>query len=101
MLVYADYLLFCGETKVGHHLSHLIQSIHNSAHLIKSYSAAIANNLSSMNRAKIHSDLCKSLGLNYNNFRPFESEEITNYLTFAEAEKILWEALEIELSKLL
>jgi hypothetical protein len=93
-------LQFSGEARTGHHLSHFIQTIHNSAHLIKQYSMAIANEMSSFERAKIHSNLCDSLDLKYNDFRPFESENITKIPTVEEAENILWNALNKEMLKL-
>jgi len=48
-------LRFSGEARVGHHLSHFIQSLHNNAYLIKRYTMAIVNETSSLERAKIHS----------------------------------------------
>ena len=93
-------LWFSGETKTGHHLSHCIQSIHNSAHLIKRYAVAIADETSSFQRSEIHSDLCKSLGLSYNDFRPFESEDIIELPTVKEAENLLWNAINKEMLKL-
>ena len=44
-------------------------------------------------RAKIHSKLCDDMGIEYDKFRPFESEEITKFPNRPEAEEILWYAL--------
>jgi hypothetical protein len=57
--------------------------------LIRQYASAVANELSSMQRAKIHAALCKEFGFDYNKFRPFESDNITTLPSIDEAEDIL------------
>jgi len=102
LLPFINHQIFINDT-FGHTLSHLIQSIHNSSHLIKQYANIISSDsaLSTNYRSKIHSKLCDSLGLDYNKFRPFESTEIRYIPTYDQALKIIWKALEIELEKTL
>jgi len=87
------YQLWGGNDRVGHPLSHFIQSLHENAHLIKCYAYSIADEMDSFHRSKIHAKLCKKLDLEYNKFRPFESSKIKEIPSRKEAEKILWEAL--------
>jgi hypothetical protein len=85
--------LWAGDDKTGHPLSHFIQSCHKEAHLIKRYAYAIADEMDTFHRSGIHADLCEKLGLDYTEFRPFESSDIKEMPNRKECEKILWEAL--------
>ena len=57
------------------------------------------DDMNSLERSKIHADLCKKLFLDYNEFQPFESSEIKKIPTRKESEWILWKAIGIELDK--
>jgi hypothetical protein len=92
-------LLFAGDS-MGHPLGSLIYLIHKNVHLIRRYAYCIASELNSLERAKIHYELCEKLGFDYKTFKPFESEKITSIPTPEEAEAILWEALGDELRNL-
>ncbi len=87
------YQLWGGNDKVGHPLSHFIQNLHKNADTIKRYAYAIADEMDSFHRSKIHAELCNKLELDYNKFRPFEASSIKKIPTRKEAERILWEAL--------
>ena len=84
----------------GHALAHFIKCLQMSAYTIKRYIDCIAQD-EYTNRAEIHYKLCKELGLDYNGFKPFESEDIVTIPSKQEAETILWEAFRKELVKLL
>ena len=85
--------VWSGGDDIGHPMSHFIYNCHKNSHLIKRYAHAIADDMNSLERAKIHSELCEKLYLDYNKFRPFESSEIKKLPTRSDAEWILWEAL--------
>jgi len=87
------YKIYFGKDKTGHPLFHFIQNLHKNAHLIKRYAYSIADEMDSLHRSKIHVELCKNLGLDYNLFQPFESSEIRQMPSRKVAEEILWEAL--------
>ena len=87
------YQVWGGNDKSGHPLSHFIQNLHKNADTIKYYAYAIADEMDSFHRSKIHAKLCIKLELDYNKFRPFEASSIKKIPTRKEAENILWEAL--------
>lgn len=82
-----------GGDKIGHPISHFINSVHKNTNLIRRYAYAIADEMNSFERSKIHAELCEKLGLDYQKFRPFESEDIKEMPDRKEAENILWNAL--------
>jgi hypothetical protein len=92
-------MVWTGNDNIGHPVSHFIQALHKNAHLIKSYAYAIADMIPDMQRARLHSDLCEALGLDYNEFQPFTYYDGKTVPNRDEAFQILWEDLEIELSK--
>jgi len=87
------YQIWGGNDKTGHPLAHFVQCCHREAHLIKRYAYSIADGMNTFERSKIHSELCIRLGINYNDFKPFESSKITEMPSKKEAERILWEAI--------
>ncbi len=86
-------LLMFGARDPGHDASHLVYASNKYNHLIVEYASAIANEMNSFERSKIHRRLCDRLGLEYSDFRPFESSDILEVPTQAEAEKIIWDAI--------
>lgn len=103
LLPYIYIVSLCGADAVGHPVSHFIHLSHKHAHTIKRYAYAIADEMNSFERSKIHLKLCEDMGIEYEKFRPFESDDITEIPTRPEAEEILWYALieYFELNKLL
>lgn len=93
-------LLLVGESRTGHPLGSLVYLANKNSYLISRYASAIANDMNSLERAKIHHLLCEKLALDYNNFKPFESEAITEIPTQKEAEDILWAAIGVEMRRL-
>ena len=94
------YQIWGGNDGTGHPLSHFITALHENAHLIKRYAYSIADKMSSLERSKIHMNLCKKLGLEYESFRPFESSDIKEFPDRDKAEEILWDAIRNELYKI-
>lgn len=89
-----------GESGPGHPVGSLIYLIHQHAYLIKRYAHSIADGvISSIERAKIHYELCEKLRLEYKKFKPFEADKVVKYPSREEAERIIWEALGEELRK--
>ena len=99
MLPVIDGIIF-GADKMGHPLSHMIQNLHRNAALIKRYAHCIADEMDSLSRSKIHSELCNKLGFDYNKFRPFESSDIREMPNREEAEVILWTRIAEEIKKI-
>lgn len=93
LLPYIHIVSICGADAIGHPVSHFIHLSHKHAHTIKRYAYAIADEMNSFERSKIHSKLCDDMGIEYDKFRPFESNEITEMPNHQEAEEILWCAL--------
>lgn len=93
LLPYIYIVSLCGADAIGHPVSHFIHLTHKHAHTIKRYAYAIADEMNSLERSKIHSKLCDDMKMEYDNFRPFESNEITKIPNRQEAEEILWYAL--------
>ncbi len=94
-LLPAILAVYDGADKTGHPTAHFVRLLHNNAHLIKRYARAISGQLDHLTRSGLHSELCANLGLNYNQFRPFESATIKEIPDDYEAEVILWDALKI------
>lgn len=84
----------CGD-KVGHPIAGLIVGIAKSGALIQKYALAVAMDMDTFKRAELHRELCLSLGISKDRFRPFEDSEITEIPTMEEAEEILWKAIEL------
>ena len=82
-----------GNDSIGHPTSHLISALHQNANLIKRYISHVVNDVGVLKRAELHIRLCKELDLDYEDFRPFESEKITKRPTFQEAQIFFWEAV--------
>ena len=95
MLPLINIAMFVGDG-IGHPIAHFIQSLHENADLVRNYAYAVADDMNSFKRAEIHVQLCKNLGLSYDEFRPFESFKIKEIPTREKAEKILWEELAVE-----
>lgn len=82
-------------SKVGHPIGRFLWSFPLAVKkgLIKKYAYAVADGANSLDRAKIHAELCQSLDLDYHLFKPFESEEIKKIPNRGEAEEILLRAI--------
>jgi hypothetical protein len=93
LLPYIINVSLLGNDGIGHPVSHFINLSHKHAHTIKRYAYAVADEMNSLERSKIHSKLCDDMGIEYDKFRPFESNEITKMPNRQEAEEILWYAL--------
>ena len=93
LLPFVYIVSLLGADATGHPVSHFLHLSHKHAHTIKRYAYAIADRMETFERAKIHSKLCDDMGIEYDKFRPFESEEITKFPNRPEAEEILWYAL--------
>lgn len=77
----------------GHSVGHLVMCCNKHYLLIEQYAEAVASDMNSLDRAKLHAKLCERLYLDYNEFRPFQSEAITKMPTQLEAEAILWDEI--------
>lgn len=77
----------------GHPLAHLLASAIKNSHLIRRYCYAVADDMWVVERARLHVELCDTLGLAYNEFRPFEDSSITSLPTREDALKIFYRAL--------
>jgi hypothetical protein len=93
LLPYIYIVSLCGADAIGHPVSHFLHLSHKHAPIIKRYAYAIADKIETFERSKIHSKLCDDMGIEYDKFRPFESNEITEIPNRQEAEEILWYAL--------
>jgi len=100
MLPLVNEVWFEGGDKTGHPLSHLITCLGKYGNLIKRYAYAVADDLNVLERAKLHIELCEKLGFKYNDFRPFESEDITTIQTRGEALDLLWDAIDKEVERI-
>ena len=89
------YIVINGNDKIGHPISRLVQNIREHQSIIERYAYCIADELDTFTRSKLHNDMCKKLDINYNEFRPFESSNITKILNREEAINYLY----IELCK--
>lgn len=84
-----------GGDRVGHPIAGLIVAIRDSVPLVHKYAAAVVGQVDTFKRAAIHRELCLSLGVPKNVFKPFENAEIVlSDISLEEAETILWRALE-------
>lgn len=87
--------VYQGGDPTGHAMSHLLKCIHNNSELIKRYVYCVVDRVeSSMARSEIHDRLCRELDINYNDFRPFESEDIKTWPSREEGLRIFWNAME-------
>lgn len=77
----------------GHKTAHMIANLHENAHLTQRYAYAVADDLNVLDRAKLHIELCRKLGFDYEDFRPFESEKIKHRMTRDECLDFLWGAI--------
>lgn len=97
LLPYIYLVSLLGADAIGHPVSHFIHFTHKHAHIIKRYAYAIADEMNSFDRAKIHVQLCEDLKIVYDDFRPFDSEVYdgteTKMPTRQETEETLWYAL--------
>jgi len=94
MLPMANVAMFGGDT-VGHPIGSLLVGIRQSIGLIHKYAMAISMQVDNIKRAQIHFELCQSLGLSKNDFRPFDDAKIiSDNLTPRDAEKIIWDYLD-------
>ena len=93
--------LFNGD-KLGHPLAHFINCFHKATklNLIKKYSYAVADETNVMERAKIHTELCDTLGFKYKEFRPFESSDIKELMNRKESLKYLCQEISLHAHKL-
>ena len=84
-----------GGDKTGHPLSHFIECFHKAVknNLIKRYAYSIADGLNTIERARIHEELCEILDFPYKEFRPFESSAITSLMNREESLKYLLEEI--------
>lgn len=84
--------------KTGHPAAHFIMGFHKATrqNLIKRYAYAVADDLNTLERAKLHAALCACIDIDYNQFRPFESEQIRKIPSRNEALIILCDALLFE-----
>ena len=92
-----------GGDKMGHPLSHFVWGAFPKAvklNLIKRYAYAVADDLNIMDRAKLHQDLCDTLGFEYKKFRPFESSSIVKTMNRKEALEYLCQNIFMEAHKL-
>jgi len=101
LLPLINKVVFFNLDKTGHHTAHFITLLAKNNHLIDRYANCIATEMDTIERAKIHYELCEKLGLDYNKFRPFESSDIKEVPDKDKCLKILWEALEKEGNKYL
>jgi hypothetical protein len=99
LLPYVYMVSLAGIDAIGHPVSHFLHHTHKHAHVIKRYAYAVADGMPSFDRAKIHIELCENLKIDYDEFRPFDSEVFDpaapepQFPTRQEAEEILWFAL--------
>jgi len=98
MLLPLIYKVWGGYDKMGHPLSHFVHLLHKNVSLIKKYAYAVADDIQVLERAKLHIELCEKLYLEYEKFRPFESDTITKKLTRKEALWFLLDSL-VEIAK--
>ncbi len=96
LLPLINKVVFLKLDKTGHPAAHFITLLAKNNHLIDRYANCIATEMYTIERAKIHYELCEKLGLDYNKFRPFESSDIKKIPDKDECLKILWSALEQE-----
>jgi hypothetical protein len=100
ILPLVNKIWFLKGDKTGHPLSHFIMLLKKNIHLIQRYYCSISDKTNDLERAKIHFELCNKLSLDYNKFRPFESEKITLVPNRKQAEEILWRAIQNEIEKM-
>jgi hypothetical protein len=76
-----------GHDKMGHPLSHFVWCFRKAVkqNLIKQYAYAVADEVNTLERARLHKELCEILEFPYKKFRPFESSLITKILNRKEA----------------
>lgn len=79
---------------VGHPIAGVLSAFPAAGHLLRCYAMAVSSDLNTLERARLHRELCDKLRVKYEDFRPFEADGIKSIPTYEEAEKILWLALE-------
>ena len=78
---------------IGHNKARLFVTAHRNKYLIDKYAMAISTEMGSVERAKIHSELCDALGLSYSEFKPFESNSIEYIPSFNDCRRIIYDAI--------
>lgn len=76
ILLPMSHIVMFGGDKVGHPIAGLIVGIKKSVPLIHKYAMAVANDINTFRRAEIHRELCLSLGVSRDQFKPFENDSI-------------------------
>lgn len=79
---------------VGHPIAGVLSAFPAAGYLLRRYAMAVSSDLNTLERARLHRELCDKLRVKYEDFRPFESDYIKEIPTYDEAEKILWLAVE-------
>ena len=74
----------------GHDLGHYTRKLHKNINKVREYAYAIADDVSSKDRVKLHKEVCSIIGADYSKFKPFESNDIWDLPSKEEALRILW-----------
>ena len=88
---YNNIILYANDK--GHKKSRLFMAAHKNYHLVNKYANSVAYCLPSVTRSEVHLELCQKSGLQYMDFRPFESEDIKTTPSFDECRRIIYDAI--------
>lgn len=88
------FRVWSGTDLTGHPISHILSAFPEAGNLLRRYALVVSYDCDVLNRARLHRELCDKLRVKYEDFRPFESDDIKEIPTYDEAEKILWLAVE-------
>lgn len=92
-LLVPSTMLMLGAKDLAHQAANLVFNIPYATAYIEEYAESISNEISSWDRAVIHKRLCSKLRIDYNDFKPFESEDILEIPSKQDAIEIIYDFL--------